>query len=562
MMTTFLSLYLSLTPTAEACGGFFCNGYDPIEQAGEVVVFEVDEDAQETTMHVQVDYTGPAEQFAWVVPVPANPDTFITSERLFTELDRVTQPVFQLLVDDDECDHDDTDTDADTDTDSDADTDTDLDTGVVWEGVEVVSTGRVGPYDQAVLRANDADVLVDWLQANGYAVPAELSPLLQPYVGAETHFLALKLTKGEDTGALSPLGLTYAGTTPGIPIGLTAVAATDDMPVRVYLMGARRGVPTNYLHVRLNPLWLPWERWYDTTAYDEVVGWAVDEAGGRAFVTSFASATPKVTIYRDGDFDLEGLDQLTDPVAWFESLGSRGFDGTDELLDVLLAILPPPAGVDAASFYNCPSCYQDDWDELAVTFDPVAATLALDEAIVQPRALAQDILDRNAMVTRLDTLMSPHEMTVDPQFGFAPDMVEVPQTYTAELTIDCVDGDYDGAARRILLPTGQELPLASYDMAPPLEEELRALSDHVALVVEQLGTDGGSEVVADYSSELDALGASTTTNAFGQPIQPGTETSDVSSAGGKGCGCAAAPSSLTWAVWLPLVGLVFGRRRA
>jgi hypothetical protein len=41
---------------AWACGGFVCDPAQPVDQAGEEVIFSVDEAADRVTMHVRVAY--------------------------------------------------------------------------------------------------------------------------------------------------------------------------------------------------------------------------------------------------------------------------------------------------------------------------------------------------------------------------------------------------------------------------------------------------------------------------------------------------------------------------
>jgi hypothetical protein len=63
-----------------------------------------------------------------------------------------------------------------------------------FEGVEVVETKKVDIYDVAILKANDAKDLLDWLNANGYKTPQEAMPLFQKYVGYQNmYFVANKI---------------------------------------------------------------------------------------------------------------------------------------------------------------------------------------------------------------------------------------------------------------------------------------------------------------------------------------------------------------------------------
>ena len=95
-----IALSLALfTPDAAACGGFFCNNVDPVKQKGETVVFEVDKTANRTTMHVQVEFQGPASEFAWVIPVRGEPDLALSNDALFTQLESRTRPQFNVQYD-------------------------------------------------------------------------------------------------------------------------------------------------------------------------------------------------------------------------------------------------------------------------------------------------------------------------------------------------------------------------------------------------------------------------------------------------------------------------------
>src|SRR5687768_10662549 len=130
MLTT---LALVTTP-ASACGGFFCNNV-PVDQKGEDIVFAVDEEKGETTVHVQIEYTGAAEEFAWVVPVPHVPELLLSTDALFRELGWRTQPRFGLVYEELwECEYDSTDVDVAMSASSDGGDDDDSGAG----GVQVV----------------------------------------------------------------------------------------------------------------------------------------------------------------------------------------------------------------------------------------------------------------------------------------------------------------------------------------------------------------------------------------------------------------------------------------
>jgi hypothetical protein len=87
-------------PTANACGGTFCDSPPPgqppmpVQQSGENIVFVLAEGHVEA--HVQIQYTGDPTRFAWLVPVPAVPELSVGSQQLLTNLLNATVPTFQV----------------------------------------------------------------------------------------------------------------------------------------------------------------------------------------------------------------------------------------------------------------------------------------------------------------------------------------------------------------------------------------------------------------------------------------------------------------------------------
>ncbi len=86
--------------TAHACGGFFCNQV-PIDQAGEQIIFH--QSADVVTAMVRIQYTGAAEEFAWVVPVPGIPELSVGFDDVFQALETATRPQFNLGRTGDRC---------------------------------------------------------------------------------------------------------------------------------------------------------------------------------------------------------------------------------------------------------------------------------------------------------------------------------------------------------------------------------------------------------------------------------------------------------------------------
>jgi hypothetical protein len=71
-------------------------GPTPVVQNAERIAFLVDEAAGEVEAHVQIFYEGPPDAFAWVVPVAAVPEVFLSSESLFVSIANGLAPQIQL----------------------------------------------------------------------------------------------------------------------------------------------------------------------------------------------------------------------------------------------------------------------------------------------------------------------------------------------------------------------------------------------------------------------------------------------------------------------------------
>ena len=436
-----------------ACGGFFCTLF-PMNQVSERILFVAD--GETVTTHVQIQYTGSAADFAWILPVPAVPELGVSHNEVFQQLQFATQPTFILdWKEDPAC-------------------------GFIWPpfaraevvtladaGVEVVAEGRVGPYDTVVITSDDPGAITAWLQDNGYNLGALGADLLRPYVEGGFLFLALKLAPDRDLGDLQPIALTYAAERPGIPIRLTAVATQPNLGVLVWVLGANRAIPTNYLHVEINEARIDWLN--GGLNYDQVVTEAANEAGGQAFATDYAGSSDllKDRFYPEGRYDLAGLQLLKDPVDFLNALLVQGFPRDAQIQSLIRRHIPMPPGVleegvlqvlfrgdrDAyqraiddgslqglaeRSFYNNMEAYRAYITDL--TFDPVALAEDLRKIVVEPLQKAQALVEAHPYLTRLYTTLSAEEMTVDPMFDFNPDLPEVANVRRATARCECPDG--------------------------------------------------------------------------------------------------------------------------
>lgn len=560
---------------ADACGGTFCDGGPipmPVDQSGENILFVRDGDFTEA--HIQIQYEGEAQNFAWVIPLQQVPEFSVGSEPLFQNLLAGSVPTYLVQTQFDDCDvgvsgfppGDNGGTGAGDDGGA-ADSAGEDPGG----GPQVLLQETVGAYEIAVLQGGTAAEVIEWLDANGYAQDDEAEPILATYLEEGFLFGAVKLTGGADVDEIHPIVLRMPTTEECIPLRLTRIAAVEDMDVRSFFLGAARTVPQNYRHVLINQVKIDWTPGALASNYKEIITQAVDaeSADGRAFVTEYAGTSDVVP--RGGLYSPSWNSQAfvaIEPIGVIDELTSQGFyfcdfdfgNGcapTHPLVQPLLdEFLPVPDGVEPDAFYECLSCFEKQIDLMA--WDGAAFAAALQQRVIDPGEHANAILDANAYLSRLYTTISPGEMTEDPLFHQNAELADVPNNLTGTQRILC-NGDSvfilpDG--REVYLPAGGTWP--DFDNEPawsmPSDEEVQEVMAAGAPVVLANNTQAIDDALAAYNSAQGwAGGGANDDGGVGS-----------GSAGAGGCGCRTTGSGAAGLMTM-LLGLGLGlasRRRS
>jgi MYXO-CTERM domain-containing protein len=566
------------TPEAHACGCLAPPDPSvPIVQAGERILFAMQDGV--VTAHIQIQYSGEPEQFAWLVPMPALPTYELGTDELFTQVISQTQPRYWVTTDTPEfC----------------------MQfppppppppppPSAPPEGGPLVERGTLGPFDIAVLEADDPQAMLDWLAENRFFVPAGTDQAVTPYIRPGAYFLALKLQSGQSVGDLQPIVVKYQSELPQIPIVLTSVAADPDMPVLVWVLGDARAIPRNFFHTQINDARIDWLD--NGSNYIEVINEAVDEADGHhSFITEYAGPS-SVMIDRldyEGRFgDRAELRTLTDPQQYLEFLWWHGYAqssgpfGAQQISSQLVAILErelpiPQALIDAeaamgqeitlASFYTDYAYYAFTYPEILEgaypEFDPVALTDEIELRIVTPTLAAGQLFRDHPYLSRLFTTLSPDEMTKDPVFSFNPDLPEVSNVHLAELHyLECGPDGYEQFSGPALLVTEQGWRLFLPDGRDTLDWPDAPLP--ASFRIEMLREEGAAQVVTDNGDAI-ADGVDDyrpIPPGVGQPPPdpPATPGDDI---GDGGCGCTTSPGTGDGVGMLMLALLVMlGMRR-
>ena len=272
---------LAWAQPAEACGGFFCTTVR-VDQNAERIIFSQNGDGT-ISAYVQIEYTGAAPDFSWILPLPEAidaSDVQVPEDGMaaFREIETVTNPIF-VRPPLPECALPNR-------------------TGVaaaLADSVEVVASGEAGPYGFDVVRSDDPDALVVWLRENGYLVTEPMEPLIDLYVDEGFVFLAMKLRPGAGVQDIEPVQVTYRAESPMIPLRLTAVAANPDMAVLVWIYADTQATPLNYarMAIPIGDLILSGS---GGDNYRALIGEHADRYNGQAFVTEYAGPTSDLVV--------------------------------------------------------------------------------------------------------------------------------------------------------------------------------------------------------------------------------------------------------------------------
>ncbi len=433
----------------------------PLVQAGERLLFV--EDNGQVTAHIQVQYSGKPGDFGWLLPLPSIPKTRdgkdgidVGSDELFTQLIATTQPKYRLQRNYDQCGSSrNTFGGSGTPAPQDAGGG---DKGQNGPGSPLVVQDTVGPYDFAVLKADDKSAMLDWLNKNHFIVPQPPPGVdaIGPYIHPGAYFLALKLHAGESAGDMQPVVLRYQSDLPMIPIVLTSVGAKPNMGIQVWMLGGGRAIPRNYYHTVIDDAQIDWLN--AGKNYNDVIIKAVGEATGKhSFVTEFAGAdTPmRGVLDSPGRFgNVDALATQTDPIAMVRAILSSGFTLNGQLTSLLGHYLPVPAkllqqSISAAQYYQ--GLANQQFTEVDTTnYDPAKLAADLRDKIVTPTLEAGKLFTSYPYLTRLYTTLSPEDMNKDPVFSYNKSLPDYANLHTATLTYHCNNsffgnGTYNGA---------------------------------------------------------------------------------------------------------------------
>ncbi|HZS39142.1 MAG TPA: DUF2330 domain-containing protein [Polyangia bacterium] len=422
----------------------------PVVQAGERIVFAMADG--NVTAHIQLQYSGPAPDFGWLLPLPSQPTLELGTDELFNQLITATQPKYKLTrVYAGSCSFGGGFRGGFAGAPSAANSPGGGEDASMGPSPLVIQSS-IGPYDYAVLKADSKDAMLKWLADNHYFVPVGTDDSVAPYIRPNAFFLALKLHSGANAGDLQPVVVKYPSDLPMIPIVLTSTGASQNMGIQVWMLGAGRAIPRNYYHTVLNDALLDWNN--GAQNYNDVIIKAVGEANGKhSFVTEYAgvSSVLKGVLNAPNRFgNLAELSSSPDAITFVDYLNQHGFTYTSQLVGVLAHYIPVPVALTAqnitpAQFYQNISYWlgsyrnanQSQFLNYTMNYQPQMMASDIDMRVIQPTLAAGALFDQYPYLTRLYTTISPADMNKDPVFSFNPSLPNWSNVHDGTLTYNC-----------------------------------------------------------------------------------------------------------------------------
>lgn len=260
------ALAVGHTSTVNASGGFFVEPGEPAKAAEHRMLISIS--PQSTTIIDQIVFTGTPDSFAWLLPVKGQFDVGLSSDALFSNLDKATASVVlpPPLPCDPGCGG------------------SGGGGGGGGGGTAVLAEKTLGPYETVVLSFSDPAAVNDWMASHDYDVPPDVQPVIDSFVGQGYDFLAIKLAQGAGIDRMQPVRVTIPGAVPTLPLRIAVAGVAPPMPARLFVVSQGRQEPKNFPFTTVDPASLVWSWDTSESNYDLLRQDALDSLGGAGWL--------------------------------------------------------------------------------------------------------------------------------------------------------------------------------------------------------------------------------------------------------------------------------------
>lgn len=284
---------------ARACGGCFHGPPAPTQTVSVItdhrMVFSIS--PAQTVLWDQVEYSGQASEFAWVLPVKPGARIELSQDAWIASLDASTQTVIQapqnncgIVQQQDVGGNEGTGCGGSSATAEnsgfapaeDDDAGASADAG---SPVTVVTQQVVGPYDSVTVRSSQGEALGTWLRANGYDIPASVQPVIDAFTSEGFDFIALKLAPGEGVQAMQPVRVITPGADLSLPLRMVAAGVGAHVGLELFVLSEGRYQPQNFPQATVDFSQLVWDPTNQISNYTTLAAQSLAANGGTGWLT-------------------------------------------------------------------------------------------------------------------------------------------------------------------------------------------------------------------------------------------------------------------------------------
>jgi hypothetical protein len=309
---------------ASACGGCLINENESTQVTGHRMILSISKD--KTTLWDQIKYSGNPTSFAWVLPIKGQVEIGLSSDAMFETLEAVTQVVISSptinCTPPSDCFGGP----------SSGGVDNDQNAPPGEGGVTVIAQEVVGPYETVQLSSADSMALKTWLTDHNYAIPQDISGIIDSYVAEGFDFLALKLVPGQGIDSMRPVRITSQGATPILPLRMVAAGTGLLTPISLWVVGEGRYEPTNFPSFEIDPGDLVWNWDTSSSNYKDLRAKGFEATEGKAWL--YEAAEPMSTYQIE--YPLKDLVDFTPQESGYGD--AQGVGADEELTEDLAAL--------------------------------------------------------------------------------------------------------------------------------------------------------------------------------------------------------------------------------
>jgi hypothetical protein len=215
-------------------------------------------DGNKTVITMYNDFKGESKDFAMVVPVPVvlrKDDIKVVDQSIFQRLNDYSAPRLVEYWDENPCNSYEMMEDKTMSAPS-SNVNRALSGKVAGakSSVKIEAQYLVGEYDILILSAKESAGLKNWLNENGYKIPADAEEVLDPYIKSNLKFFVVKVNEKEkqklNNNFLRPIQISFNSPKFMLPIRLGMANADGDQDLIVYAFTKRGRIEsTNYRNV-------------------------------------------------------------------------------------------------------------------------------------------------------------------------------------------------------------------------------------------------------------------------------------------------------------------------